>query len=145
MLKMALFHLLLLSGFLLSAQPEGPAKVKLSIKVEDVRSTDGTINIALYQQQHDFMSDDDLYTALKVKAVRPITTATIELPPGEYAVAIYQDEDENDEMEKNFLGIPKEPVGLSNDAIKGMSRPRFEDAAFELSTAKTVVIDLKHY
>lgn len=118
---------------------------KLDLIIEDVRKTQGTLNIAFYQKDNDFLDDEDVYTAIRIKAEAPETKASVTLPAGRYAIAVYQDLDGNDKMEKNFLGIPQEPVGLSRDAIKGMSRPVFEDAAFDLPENSQVKIDLKHY
>lgn len=37
-----------------------------------------------------------------------------DVPPGDYAVAVYHDENGNGELDKNFIGIPREPVGFAN-------------------------------
>lgn len=125
--------------------PPADTTATLVVKVEDVRSEEGNISIAIYREENDFMSDDDFVQAVRVPAKSPVTEKEFQLPPGRYAVAIYHDENDSKEMEKNWLGIPKEPVGLSRDAIKGMSRPKFEDAAFDLTGRKVVSIDLRHF
>jgi len=134
------YTLTLASGFAQSSD-----RHELNLVFEDIREDKGTLNIAFYQKQHDFLDDRDVYTAIKIKAQAPESKTSVSLPPGRYAIAVYQDLDGNDEMEKNFLGIPQEPVGLSRDAIKGMSRPKFEDAAFDLPENSEIKIDLKHY
>lgn len=118
---------------------------KLTIKIEDVRCEDGNMSIAIYTRENDFMSDDDFFKAMRIPAKSPITTKELKLPPGTYAIAVYHDVDDSEEMEKSWIGIPKEPVGLSRNAIKGMSRPTFEDAAFEFKGPQTVNIDLRHF
>lgn len=47
-----------------------------------------------------------------------------ELPYGKYAVSVFLDKDMDGEIDTNFVGFPKEPVGASN--MKGMGRPTFE-------------------
>ena len=53
-----------------------------------------------------------------------------DLPPGRYAIQAYLDENDNREVDQNFLGIPKEGVGFSNDAPFGLGPPTFRRAAF---------------
>ena len=64
------------------------------------------------------------------------------LPKGNYAVAIYQDENNNDNCDKNFLGVPIEPYAFSNDFRPKLSVPSFKDCSFILDKSKTVTIKL---
>ncbi len=51
--------------------------------------------------------------------------------PGRYAVAVMHDENSNGKLDTNFLGIPKEGTGASNDAKGAMGPPKFDDATFD--------------
>ena len=53
------------------------------------------------------------------------------LPFGEYGVSAYHDENKNEELDANWIGIPKEGVGASNNAKGKMGPPKYEDAKFE--------------
>ncbi len=53
-----------------------------------------------------------------------------DVTPGQYAVQAFQDENDTGRLERNFLGVPKEGVGFSNDAPVGVRGPSFKDAAF---------------
>jgi|TARA_B110000438_G_C15691345_1_gene596912 uncharacterized protein (DUF2141 family) len=55
------------------------------------------------------------------------------LPHGEYAIAIFVDANGNGKMDKNFLGIPKEQYGFSNNVMGRMAAPSFEQAKFEVT------------
>ncbi|MEZ5565426.1 MAG: DUF2141 domain-containing protein [Gammaproteobacteria bacterium] len=55
------------------------------------------------------------------------------LPPGNYALSILQDLNGNQKLDTNFLGIPTEPSGSSNDAPARFSAPKFKDALFTVS------------
>ena len=44
------------------------------------------------------------------------------LPPGTYAVGAYHDENNNDHMDTDFLGLPSEGYALSNGVRAG--RPK---------------------
>jgi uncharacterized protein (DUF2141 family) len=64
--------------------------------------------------------------------------------PGEYAVGLFHDENMNGKLDKNFLGMPKEQWGVSNNAHPPMRPPNFDEAQFKLTeTVKTVEIALR--
>ena len=53
--------------------------------------------------------------------------------PGQYAVGIYHDSNNNEKFDKNFLGIPKEHFGASNNPKFGLSKPPIEGSLFEVT------------
>jgi uncharacterized protein (DUF2141 family) len=72
--------------------------------------------------------------------------ATVEfrnLAAGTYAVAAYHDANGNGKMDANFLGIPKEPTGSSNDAKGRMGPPSFKDAQIQLNSDLTIQITMQ--
>lgn len=66
-----------------------------------------------------------------------------QLPAGQYAVSTFHDENSNAKLDTNFLGIPKERYGFSNNASKPFGPPDFEDAAFQVTQDQIIKIDLK--
>ena len=67
----------------------------------------------------------------------------INLPEGEYAIALFVDTNKNSKIDKNFLGIPKEQFGFSNNAIGRLSAPSFEQAKFQVQGSTLQNIQLK--
>jgi uncharacterized protein (DUF2141 family) len=55
------------------------------------------------------------------------------LPAGVYAVSVLHDENNNGKMDTNWVGMPNEGYGASNDAPARLGPPKFEDAKFRLS------------
>jgi uncharacterized protein (DUF2141 family) len=53
------------------------------------------------------------------------------LKPGTYAVAAFQDQHGTGKITKNWLGIPTEAFGFSNDAAATISAPSFQAASFQ--------------
>lgn len=53
---------------------------------------------------------------------------------GTYAVSVIHDSNGNDEVDTNWIGMPTEGVGVSNDAKGFFGPPKFKDASFALST-----------
>ena len=60
------------------------------------------------------------------------------IEPGVYAVQAFHDANDNLELDRNFLGLPKEGMGFSNDAPMRFGPPRFEDAAIEIEADGSV-------
>jgi uncharacterized protein (DUF2141 family) len=50
--------------------------------------------------------------------------------PGTYAVSVFHDENSNGKLDTNFMGIPREGVGASNDAKGHLGPPKFDAASF---------------
>ena len=68
---------------------------------------------------------------------------SIEIPDGEYAIAFFIDANGNKKLDKNFLGIPKEQFGFSNNAMGTLSAPSFEQAKFRVAGNTVQNIKLK--
>ena len=73
------------------------------------------------------------------------TVVTIQnVPKGTWAVLAYQDENQNDKLDRNLIGIPRENYGFSRDARGKFGPPDFSDAAIEVrDEAMAVTIKLR--
>ena len=67
---------------------------------------------------------------------------SFKLPEGVYAIGIFVDVNRNNRMDRNFVGIPKEQYGFSNNAKGSFGPPSFMDASFTVSGDLTLNIDL---
>ena len=56
------------------------------------------------------------------------------VPYGDYAIKFFHDEDGDDNVDTNFLGIPTEDYGFSNNAKGLFGPPSFEKAKFVVSS-----------
>ena len=119
----------------------------IDLKVRDVRSADGTITVDLYDDVPEFF----LKGKRKVSRVRaPARTGTVRIclavpQPGVYALAVYHDENANRKFDKNFIGIPTEPFGVSNNPGFRLGPPSHTEAAFSVGAQGIhMEIDLRH-
>ena len=64
------------------------------------------------------------------------------IPEGTYAVAVFQDIDRNKDLKTNFIGLPQEPIGFSNDARIRFGPPSFNDAQFKIERDKNIVLKI---
>jgi uncharacterized protein (DUF2141 family) len=69
-------------------------------------------------------------------------TKIISLPKDKYLIQLYIDENLNDKMDTNFLGIPKEQYGFSSKEIIRFRKPNFDEASFDLKKNLTIDITL---
>ena len=61
------------------------------------------------------------------------------LPHGTYAAFAFHDEDGNGRIKTNWIGMPKEGVGASNNARGRMGPPSFKQASFELASDRSAI------
>ncbi len=81
------------------------------------------------------------------KAVETATTVVDmgALPPGRYAVELFQDANGNGELDLGRFGIPKEGTGCSNNATGFMSAPALKDMLFDLKGPATIEVTMRYY
>jgi uncharacterized protein (DUF2141 family) len=123
-----------------AAAPPAPPPAtgaKLTVSIAGIRSDRGTISCELFSSPTGFPKDSSKAVQLTKAAIekRAATCVFGQLTPGTYAVAAYHDENGNGKLDTNFLGIPSEGVGASNDAKGSMGPPSFEKARFAVGTS----------
>lgn len=111
------------------------------VTVEDISSSNGKIFLALYNSETDFL-EKNYKGAKSVIANNTCTVTFSDVPEGVYAISIFHDENDNGKMDTNFLGIPKEDYGCSNNATGFMGPPKWKDAKFQLSENTSIIITL---
>ena len=125
-------QVLLAAAVILAAVPARAAT--LEIVIGNVRAASGTVRASVCTAET-FLAD---YCAVngqaKARAGEVVVTFP-NLPPGTYAVQAHLDEDDDGQIDRNFLGIPREGLGFSNDAPFRFGPPSFGDAAISLGPA----------
>ncbi len=111
------------------------SKTKVSVEVSQVKTKKGELFIAFFKPGSKFPEQDGRYEG-KVVALGDKETILVdfEILPGEYAVAIFQDLNKNKKLDRNAIGIPKEPFGFSNNVKPKFSSPKFEECKFLIGT-----------
>jgi len=84
-----------------------------------------------------FSKNDTFYNQLINLELKAMHELIIELPDGDYALVFFIDANKNNKLDKNFIGIPKEQYGFSNNAMGSLSAPTFDQAKFSV-LGKTV-------
>ena len=92
------------------------AQAQLRIVVEGITQQTGVIQISIYHQEQHFPKSTGQYRVEKVPVTGTRITHVIkDLPPGDYAVAIFHDRNKDGVCNLNFLGVPTEPYGFSKN------------------------------
>ena len=116
---------------------------QIAIDVHDVPSSKGKISVAVYNTKEDFLKFEKVFKCDSIVAQKGITSIAIkDLPKGEYALAIFHDENGNDKLDTNWLGIPKEKVAFSHAKMKTFGPPGFKDCAFMVEKDTKINISL---
>lgn len=125
------------------ATTKGEDQLTLTISIRNIRYTN-TVRIGIFTSKETFLQETK---ALRNYTVRPSNRKTADiaitdLPSGEYAIAIYQDLNEDTHFDRNFLGIPIEPYGVSNNIKPMFAPPNYNDCRFQHLISQTHIIYL---
>ena len=101
----------------------------LQVIVNGVKAGEGNLRLAVFDEAHrDEFPEGEYLLGVAVPATGDEMTVEISIvESGEYAIAVIQDLNENEKLDKNMPGIPKEPYGFSGKWKKGgrpMTKPR---------------------
>ncbi|MBC8083701.1 MAG: DUF2141 domain-containing protein [Hymenobacter sp.] len=122
--------------------PTGTSSV--TVVVSALACTRSVVKLYFYDVRDKFLQHDG-HAFLRV--IRPggqqQVTLPISLPNGEWAVAITQDTNNNDKLDKNFVGIPTEPYAFSNNVRPKLAAPNFDECKFVVSGPKVVNIVMR--
>ena len=69
-------------------------------------------------------------------------TLTFKLAPGKYGVVVLHDENKNEKLDRNFLGVPTEGFGFANNPRVFLTAPPFSQATIPV-TCPVTKIDVK--
>lgn len=140
--------LVLLSFFFFTTQlpAQAPSSATLTVRIVNARNANGEVRIALFQSADGFPGDASKALRTQPAKIDPqrLTTQAVfsGIPQGAYAVMVFHDENGNDKIDKNFVGIPKEGYGASNNPVKKMRPPSFDEAKFSLTSDQSVEVTL---
>jgi uncharacterized protein (DUF2141 family) len=119
-----------------SEDPESVLNTALRVEVTGLQNAQGNIYIAVYDSKDTWLGKETVLeqqiVIVEARSEDGLVSTELNLPPGEYALSIYHDTNDNGDLDTNFIGIPKEPVALSNNARPKFGPPKYKDAVFTL-------------
>ncbi|HKK25277.1 MAG TPA: DUF2141 domain-containing protein [Gracilimonas sp.] len=119
--------------------PEKESEISnFELVIHGLKDVKGEVRIALFNSEEKYGDKEDPLHAvvLEVKS-DTVVWDEAELPFGEYAIAVYHDKNVNGKLDSNFLGIPKEAYGFSNNARGRFGPASWKDAHFIVNEANS--------
>ncbi|TYP98080.1 uncharacterized protein (DUF2141 family) [Tenacibaculum adriaticum] len=113
----------------------------ITIEFKGLESDKGSLFVALYNKEDAFLKKGFKGDIVKI-VDKKATVVFKDIPKGEYAISAFHDENDNKKMDTKIFGIPKEPVGISNDAKGFMGPPKYKDAKFEVTEDVNLMITI---
>lgn len=132
---------ILLAGLLFGATLSAAENPNLQVIATNIQSDQGQVIVWVYDNADDWLSDRyRTFKGVKVAGNRVGDSVTLELllPPGQYALSVFQDTDDDTKLKRNFIGIPKEPAALSNNVRPKFGPPKYKDAVFTIGSEPVV-------
>lgn len=106
----------------------------INITVTNLKNVKGVVRIGIIKKAEDFPYD--AFTGKKVPiSGNSVNIKFTDLAPGEYAISVHHDENGNDKLDKNVLGVPLEGYCFSNNVKALVAPPKFKFAKFILDTS----------
>ena len=115
----------------------------LSVRVQNA-PTQGVLVFQIYNSANTFGDFRDPVRELRSDVRADNVYLVEDIPAGEIAMLVYVDENENGLIDKNFIGIPKETLGISNN-YRPKGPPSFDRASFSVAEGEALSIDVAIY
>ena len=121
-------------------QPATAAPGSLSLRLSGFHSAAGQVLVAVFRGADGFPGKPEqaVKTAVAKISDGRVRLELTDLAPGEYAVSVVHDENGNNTLDTNWVGMPKEGIGMSNNAKGRMGPPKYRDAKFTVTAAGAV-------
>ena len=120
----------------------------IKVNITNLKSNKGFVLVSLFKEGVGYPDKPEKAFRKAKLSITANNAAVIfnSLPAGSYAIAILHDENDDQKMNKNVLGIPREGYGFSNNATAAFGQPRYSKASFRhtAGTATTLTIKTKY-
>jgi len=121
----------------------------ITVKVSEINELKGKLHIALYNNMEDWESDIGAnssgheFKIIRENSVEDGQKIKFEdVPAGAYAVTLYQDLDDNGELNRTFGILPAEPYGFSNNIVPTLSPPKFDKCSFTIEEEQSIELSI---
>lgn len=133
--------LLIILSFILPDIANGQEnKSELTLIVKNIRNNKGLVAVQLLDEEEHVI--EAMYIGIKDKVA---STVFNDVSCGKYAIKIYHDENKNEKMDFNWLGIPKEGCGFSGNPKITFGPPDIKEFLFQLETDRKIIINMVYF
>lgn len=138
------FMLLCLQIFCVTSakSTEQKTSITLKIQVQGLVANKGQVIASLFTSEQNYLETPVHKQTVKVGNENSLEVTYSSLALGIYSVGIVYDQNNDGKLDTNFIGIPKEPVGFSNNAKGSFGPPSFKQTSIMLEHDKRITIEL---
>ncbi|MCW3074390.1 MAG: hypothetical protein JWP69_1459 [Flaviaesturariibacter sp.] len=113
-------------------------------KLSNLRNEKGVCRVCIFNSPAAFKGEAGIPVGCNTVSAKGEPQVVFEgLPAGTYAVFAFHDVNNNNRMDKNFLGIPKEGYGASRNNLPFAAAPTFEGNKFMVANKSTVTVNIR--
>ncbi len=117
---------------------------EIIVKVSGIEEAQGEIGCALFKGPDGFPMDNSVARQQWLPAQKGgVSCRFSDVPDGSHAASASHDLNGNRKVDTNFLGMPQEAWGVSNNVRPTLRAPRFEEAVFQVRDGKDMVIEIR--
>ncbi|MCL2412478.1 MAG: DUF2141 domain-containing protein [Treponema sp.] len=117
--------------------------IQVTIEITNVIVNDGNVFLAIFFNADEFRREEPSI-AFELESNSTVLRQEVTLPPGEYLVSAFQDRNGNGQLDFNFLGIPRELVGISNFNGRGFPSRNFNRHKIPVSSSTGIITIALH-
>jgi uncharacterized protein (DUF2141 family) len=104
----------------------------ITFVVRNLRNDQGRVMGALFDRPERWVREGEEVATCRAEIRARRARCVMQVRPGRYAFAFAHDEDADGQFDRDFLGLPSEGYGFSNDVRPSLSLPSWHSAAFEV-------------
>jgi len=115
--------------------PAAKPTYTLTIHVQGVNNQGGNIGVLVFNSEKGWAENRSVALRDVIEPAHPgaVIVTIPNLPAGDYAVAVCHDVNQNHKLDRNWIGIPNEQWGMSNNPHAYIKAPPFSKARFSIS------------
>jgi len=119
--------------------------VTVTVEITNVTVNGGIVYLVFFSNAESFRNEQPEF-AFGLQANNTRLSQEVSLPAGEYVVTAFQDANGNQRLDSNFLGIPRELIGISNYNGRGLPTRNFDRQKIMINnTTRTITINLYRF
>lgn len=142
-MKSIILSLIIVISGLFSSSGDNNKEYQLKVRLKGLESAGGKVRIAVFSKPETFLTNE-LFRAESIEVEASTVFTELTLPLGTYAISAYHDMNNDSKLNVNFLGIPKEPYGFSNNPRRGIGPASFSESSFTFGKdQQELIIELK--
>lgn len=114
---------------------------EIQFEILAINSDSGKVYIQLFQGEKNYKQGKALASSVIKAKAGDNTVMFHNIEQGEYAIRFFHDQNDNGQLETNFIGMPTEGYGFSNDAKPNFGPAKYEDMKFEVMADSKIIVN----